>query len=189
MKQSLIPVAGVFVGLMLFAIGLPLILIAMISAAAAPTPPPAKTVLVLDLREGLTDQTAQTPLAALGGGGLSVMGVEETLRRAEKDDRVRGLLVRLPEGGVAPAAADELRLAFKRFRAAGKPIIAHSQGLYPQGVVTSTYELAAASGDVWMQPASSFQVTGLASQDLFFKRFFDRYGITADYQQRYEYKN
>jgi protease-4 len=189
MKQFFITVAGVFVGLMLFMVVLPFGLIAMVASASQPTPPPARTVLVLDLRSGLADQDAQTPFASLGGGGLSVMGIEETLRRAEKDDRVKGLFVRLPDGGIEPAAADELRLAFKRFRAAGKPILAHSQGLYPGGVVTSTYELAAATGDVWMQPASSFQVTGIASEDIFFKRFFDRYGVTADYQQRYEYKN
>jgi len=56
-------------------------------------------------------------------------------------------------------------------------------------MVVSTYELAASSGDLWMQPASSFQVTGLARQDIFFKRLFDQHGVVADYQQRYEYKN
>jgi len=189
MKQFLVTVAGVLVGLMLFVAIAPFALLAVVSSAARPTPPPARTVLVLDLREGLSDQDPHTPFAALGGAGLSVMGVQDTLRRAERDDRVKGLLVRLPEGGLAPAAADELRLAFQRFRAKGKPILAHSQGFYPSGVVTSTYELAAASGDIWMQPASSFQVTGVASEDMFFKRFFDRYGVQADFQQRYEYKN
>lgn len=189
MKHFLVTVAGVFAGLILFAIFIPFALIGMVATAARPTPPPARSVLVLDLREGISDQDPHTPFASLGSSGLSVMGVEETLRRAEKDDRVKGLLVRLPEGGVPPAAADELRLAFQHFRAKGKTILAHSQGLYPGGMVTSTYELAAASGDIWMQPASSFQVTGVASEDIFFKRAFDRYGVTADYQQRYEYKN
>ncbi|HEY5288929.1 MAG TPA: signal peptide peptidase SppA, partial [Caulobacteraceae bacterium] len=90
--------------------------------------------------------------------------------------------------GMSPAAADELRLAFKRFRAAGKPILAYSQGLYAQGQVASTYELAASSGNIWMQPASSFQATGVARQDLFFKRLFDQHGVVADFQQRSEYK-
>jgi protease IV len=40
-----------------------------------------------------------------------------------------------------------------------------------------------------MQPGASFQVTGIANEDLFFKRAFDKYGIKADYEQRYEYKN
>ena len=189
MKQFFITIAGVFVGLMLFAIGLPLMLITLAAAAAKPEVTPARAVLVLDLRDGLTDQAPQNPFAFFRGKGLSVMGVEETLKQAQRDDKVRGLFVRLPEGGMAPAAADELRDSFKRFRAAGKPILVHSQGLYADGMVTSTYELAAASGDVWMQPASSFQAVGIAGQDVFFKRFFDRYGVIADFQQRYEYKN
>ncbi|HWA62689.1 MAG TPA: signal peptide peptidase SppA [Caulobacteraceae bacterium] len=189
MKQFLTTVAGVFVGLLLFAFVMPFFLIGLIASASRPAPTPANTVLSLDLRAGMTDQQPQAPFPGLSGKTLSVIGIEETLRRAEQDPKVKGLFVRLPEGGMAPAAADELRLAFKRFRAAGKPILVHSQGVYPSGVVTATYELAAASGDVWMQPASSFQVTGLASTDIFFKRFFDKYGVTPDYQQRYEYKN
>jgi protease-4 len=189
MKQFLITVAGVFFALALFFVGVPILLIGWAAASARPAPLADHTVLVLDLRGGLTDQTAPNPFAALSGRAGSVLGIEETLRAAEKDDHVRGLLVRLPEGGMAPAAADELRLAFKHFRASGKPIIVHGQGLYADAMVVSTYELAAASGEIWMQPASNFQVTGLARQDIFFKRFFDAHAIKPDYQQRYEYKN
>src|SRR3546814_14236087 len=49
--------------------------------------------------------------------------------------------------------------------------------------------LGASADQLWMQPGSSFQVTGLANEDIFFKRFFDKYGVKADYEQRYEYKN
>jgi protease-4 len=117
------------------------------------------------------------------------MSIVETLHRAESDDRVKGLFIRLPEGGIEPAAADELRLAIHRLRKAGKTVVAHSQGLYPSGVVTATYMLGAAADELWMQPASSFQVTGLANEDIFLKRFFDKYGVKADYEQRYQFKN
>jgi protease IV len=189
MKQFLLTVAGVFFGLLLFVIVVPVALIAVAVNGSRPAPLPAHAVLSLDLRGGLSDQDAQDGLAIFGGRGLSVMGVEETLRRAAADSNVGGLFVRLPEGGMTPAAADELRLAFQRFRAAGKPILAYSQGLYPQGVVTSTYELGAASGDLWMQPSASFQAVGLAQEDIFFKGLFDKYGVVPDYQQRYQYKN
>ncbi len=118
------------------------------------------------------------------------MSVIETMRRAETDDKVKAIFVRLPEGGIAPATADELRLAFKHFRSVGKkPIYSHSQGLYPSGMVTSTYMLGAASTEFWMQPDSSFQAVGISSEAMFFKRFFDKYGVKAEYEQRYEYKN
>jgi protease-4 len=189
MKQFLLTIAGVFVGLMLFVVVVPVALIAIAVGASRPAPLPARSVLTLDLRGGLTDQEPQDGLPFLNVGGLSVMGVEETLRHAAADSQVGGVLVRLPETGVSPAVADELRLAFQAFRASGKPMLAFSQGIYPEGVATATYELGAASGDLWMQPSATFQATGLAQEDLFLKRFFDKYGVVPNYQQRYQYKN
>jgi protease-4 len=189
MKQFLITAAGVFAGLLIFMIGVPFVLISMLASAAGPAPLPSKAVLELDLRDPLTDQSPQNALAGFARRGHSAMSILEGLRRAEKDDRVKAVLVRLPEGGVEPGLADELRLGIKHFRASGKPIVAHSQGLYPSGFVTATYMMGAAADELWMQPGASFQVTGLANEDLFFKRAFDKYGVHADYEQRYEYKN
>ena len=189
MKQFLITMAGVFAGLLIFMIGVPLVLVSLALGAAAPAPLPAASVLVLDLRDPLTDQDPSSPLFGLGGGSNSVMSIISTLRRAERDDAVKGLFVRLPEGGVEPGMADEIRLAFKHFRASGKPIYAHSQGIYPGGFVTATYMLAAASDQFWIQPGASLQVTGVATEDLFFKRLFDKYGVVPQYEQRKEYKN
>ncbi|MDB5467431.1 MAG: sppA [Phenylobacterium sp.] len=189
MKQFLITAAGVFAGLMIFLIGVPFVLISMVASAAGPAPLPARAVLELDLRDPLTDQSPQNPLAGIGRRSASVMSIIEALRHAESDDHVKGVLVRLPEGGIEPGIADELRLAIKHFRATGKPVFAHSQGLYPSGMITATYMVGASADQMWMQPGSSFQVTGLANEDLFLKRFFDNYGVKADYEQRYEYKN
>jgi len=189
MKQFLITAAGVFAGLLVFLIGVPFVLISMALSATAAAPVPSVSVLTLDLRDPLTDQAPHNPLFGLGRNSASVMSIISTLRRAETDGRVKGVFVRLPEGGIEPGMADEIRLAFKHFRASGKPIYAHSQGIYPSGVVTTTYMLGAASDQLWMQPGASLQVTGAATEDLFFKRFFDKYGIAPQYEQRYEYKN
>lgn len=190
MKQFLLTMAGVFAGLTLFLVGVPFLLIVIAAGAAQPAALPSHAVLELDLREDLTDQDPQNPLAMFSGGGLSVISVVETLRHAETDDRVKAVFVRMPEGGIPPAAADELRQAFRRFQAVGKkPIWAHSQGLYPSGIVTSTYMLGASASEFWMQPASSFQATGLTVEDIFLKRAFDKYGVEADFEQRHEYKN
>jgi protease-4 len=189
MKQFMITVAGVFAGLALFFVGLPILVIAIFAGSAKPSGPPARAVLSLDLRKTMSDQGAQSPLAALSGGSQSVLEIIQALHRAETDDRIKGLLVRLPEGGVSPASADELRLALKAFRKAGKPVYAHSQGIYPSGASVSAYMLGAASEQFWMQPGASLQSVGMASDDVFLKRAFDKYGVKADYEQRYEYKN
>ncbi|MHB8285801.1 MAG: signal peptide peptidase SppA [Caulobacteraceae bacterium] len=189
MKQFLITIAGVFSALLLFFVGLPLLFVAIIASAAKPAPAPAHAVLTLDLREKLPDQSGSSPFAFLGARSTSVLSVVETLGRAVRDPAVGGLLIRLPEEGMPPAQADEIRIGLAAFRASGKPVIAHSQGIYPSGISTSTYMLGATSGDFWMQPESALQSTGVTSEDTFYKRFFDKYGIKADFQQRYEYKN
>jgi len=99
MKQFLITAAGVFAGLMLFLVGIPVLLIGMAASSSGGEVAPDQTVLNLDLRQNLTDQDSGNPLSALGGGSLSVMSIISTLRHAETDDRVKALLIRLPEGG------------------------------------------------------------------------------------------
>ena len=189
MKQFLLTAAGVFAALILFFVGLPLVLVVGLIASSKPAATPARAVLSLDLRQSLPDQAPDNPFAFVTGRKLSVLSVAQGLRDAAADDDVKALLIRLPEGGMAPAAADEIRAAVLAFRAAGKPVIAHSQGLYPSGVPVATYMLGAASGGgFWMQPQASLQATGAASETMFYKRFFDKYGIKADYQQRYQYK-
>jgi protease IV len=188
MKQFLITAAGVFAGLMIFLVGVPFVLLTLAVSAAGPAPVPAHTVLELDLREPMSDQGPHNPLFGLTGDRLSVMSIVEALRRAEKDDKIEGLLLRLPEDGLEPGMADEIRLAVRRFRAAGKPVAAHSQGLYPAGVATASYMVGAATGEIWMQPGASLQATGLATEEIFFKRLFDKYGVTPQFEQRKEFK-
>lgn len=189
MKQFFLTVLGVFTGLVLFLVVVPIVLISAAAASASKPTTPANAVLELDLREGLTDQASSNPFAVFSGSGLSVMKIVDTLAQAEKDDHIKVLLVRLPEGGVTPASADEVRQAIRRFRASGKVVIAHSQGFQPVGTVISSYMVGAAASELWMQNTSSFQVSGFSSDEMFLGRAFDKYGVRADFEQRYEYKN
>ena len=190
MKQFLLTMAGVFAGLALFFVGVPFLILSLLAGAVHAPVTPANTVLSLDLRKELSVQDSPNPLAALTGRSLAVTSVAQALHRAEGDSRSRRCLRAAAGSRHQPGQRpDELRLAFKRFRAANKPIIAHSQGLYPSGVITSTYMLGAAADELWMQPGAPFQAAGLANQDIFFKRLFDKYGVKADFEQRYEYKD
>ncbi len=192
MKQFFVTVAAVFVGLLLF-MALPLLMFTgwLTSAVlqGGSDGPSGPVVVELDLRQGVTDQDPQNPFALFSDGGLSVMRVVETLDRAEDDDNVRALFVRLPEGGITPAAADEIRQAIRRFRRTGKPVIAHSQGMLPAGAVVSSYMIGASASEFWLQGNASLQAAGLATEEIFFARAFERYGINPQFEQRYEYKN
>ena len=189
MKQFFLTVLGVFTGLILFVVVLPIVLIVAAAASSSEPATPANAVLELDLREGLTDQVSNNPFAAFGGSGLSVVGIVDTLAQAEKDTHVKVLLVRLPEAGLAPAAADEIRQAVRRFRVSGKPVIAHSQGFQPVGTVISSYMVGASASELWMQNTANFQATGFSADSVFLGRAFEKYGVRPEFEQRYEYKN
>jgi protease-4 len=190
MKQFFLTVLGVFAGMFLFLVVVPFIFITIaISSASSKEPTPRNTVLELDLREGVTDQAPNNPFAVFGGSGLSTLQIVDTLAQAEDDNRVKVLLLRLPEAGITPAAADEIRQAIRRFRASGKVVIAHSQGFMPVGTTVSSYMIGASASELWMQNTASFQLAGFSADGIFLGRAFDKYGVNAQFEQRYEYKN
>ena len=189
MKQFFLTVLGVFTGLILFLVIVPVVLIGMAAASSSRPATPTNAVLELDLREGISDQAPTNPFAVFGGSGLSVMSIVDTLAQAEKDNHIKVLLVRLPEAGLTPASADEIRQAIRRFRASGKTVIAHSQGFQPVGTVISSYMVGASASELWLQNTASFQVAGFAADEIFLGRAFEKYGVRADFEQRYEYKN
>jgi protease-4 len=188
MKQFFITLAAVVTALVLIFVALPIGLVTWVVAASKPKVPNA-VVLSLDLRQKMTDQSQNSPLSFITGSGLSTLDVVTTLHHAADDAKVKGVFIRLPEGGMSPSAAEEIRNAIVYVRRANKPVIAHSQGLYPDTMVVASYMLGASSGNLWMQPHSSFQVTGISTSTMFLKRAFDKYGIKAEYEQRYEFKN
>lgn len=193
MKQFFLTMAGVFAGLLLFFIISMVIVFGMIgaaiSSASSTEAAGANTVLELDLRDGVTDQAPNNPFAVFGGSGLSTLQIVDTLAQAEDDDRVKALLIRLPEAGITPAAADEIRQAIRRFRASGKVVLAHSQGFQPVGATISSYMIGASASELWMQNTASFQLAGFSADSIFLGRAFDKYGVNAEFEQRYEYKN
>lgn len=184
MKQFLFTIAGVFIGLLLFFVILPIIFIA--SAGSSKPSTPSNAVLVLDLREELKDQAPQSPFASLSGG-VSIIDVVRKLEAAETDSHIKGVLVRAPEMGMAPAHAEEIRQALLDFKQSGKFVVAHAQGFeYP---TLSNYVAISASDDIWLQNGTDFSATGLVSETTFLGGLFEKFGINAQFEQFYEYKN
>ena len=116
MKQFFLTVLGVFTGLILFVVVIPVVLLTVAVASSSKPTTPATTVLELDLRGGVSDQPSSNPFAAFGSSGLALTDVVDGLHQAQSDSSVKALLIRLPESGMTPATADELRQAIHRFR-------------------------------------------------------------------------
>lgn len=187
MKQFLITVAGVLVGLVLFLFIGPFLLISMIAASAGSQPAhPSRMVLALDLREDMMDQRPTNPFASIGGE-QALLDVLSRIDSARTDNAVQGLYVRANTNGMPAAQAEELRAALAAFRQSGKFVVAHFQ---TDGVRMSMpgYMAVADSDEVWLQETSEFQPMGLSAEVMFLAGTLQRYHMQAQFETREDYK-
>ncbi|QGZ94695.1 signal peptide peptidase SppA [Terricaulis silvestris] len=187
MKQFLITVGGVLVGLVVFLFLMPFLIIGMITASASPPPQPARMVLQLDLREAMTDQQPTNAFAAFGGE-QALLDVLGRIDAARTDNAVQGIFIRSNTGGMPASQAEEIRTAIAAFRQTGKFVIAHVQN---DGVRMSMpgYLAVADADEVWLQESSEFMPMGLSAEVTFFAGTLQRYHMLAQFETREDYKN
>ena len=188
MKQFLITVGGVLVGLLLFLFIGPIVLFSMIAASVGSGPPqPSHMVLALDLREEMSDQRSPNPFAALGDDSSALLDVLGRIDAARQDNRVEGIFIRANTGGLAASQAEELRAALAAFRQSGKFVVAHIQN---DGVRMGMpgYTAVADADEVWLQESSEFMPMGLSAEVTFFADTLQRYHMQAQFETREDYK-
>ena len=147
---------------------------------------PKNTVLAIDARGGFTD--APVP-SVFGQAPMSFIDIIFALKSATDDPRVKGILLRVGEGGIAGAHAQELKQAFEAFRAKGEGRFLIAQAGSFQGPGIGQFYLAGLADEIWLQPTSEMNAVGMLSQTVFLRGLFDKVEARADIGQRYEYKN
>jgi len=187
MRQFLITVLGVIVGLGICFFLFFILLFGMAAAVGSTSKPTvaANTVLSLDLRGGLRDHSAGDTL--LGPTPLSVVDIVQTLNAAKSDTKIKGILIRANGFGMAPASAEEVRLAIKDFQSSGKFVVAHSQGF--EGTSFMAYHSVSAADEIWQQDTTGFAVSGIRSETPFYGGIAEKYDAKVQMEQFYEYKN
>lgn len=187
MKQFLITVGGVLVGLLIFIFVLPVVLIGMIASSAGHREAqPSHMVLSLDLRQPMSDQSSPNPFASLSGES-SLLSTLQRIDAAANDRAVEGLYIRANTQGMSAAQAEEIRTALANFRHAGKFVVAHLQN---DGVRMSMpgFMAVADADEVWLQGASEFMPMGLSAEQTFFADTLQRYHMQAQFETRETYK-
>lgn len=148
-------------------------------------------LLELDLTPGLVEDPLVDPLERLlARRKTAVATIGERLAEAGADSRVRALVVKLAGPLLGYAPAQELREALGAFRAGGKPAIAWAEtfgDLGPGG--NSSYYLATACDEIWLQPSGVVGLSGVALEATFVRGALDKAGVEPQVAQRHEYKN
>jgi protease-4 len=158
---------------------------------------PEKAVLALDLSIPISDKPARRSLqdvmqqGALGEDikeAIPLRTVLDSIESASNDDRIVGLYLtgQVPNVGYDSgwAALKEVRESLARFQESGKPIIA-----FESAYNEANYFVASLADHLYMNPFGTFEFNGLATQVMFFKNAFDKYGIDVQVTRVGKYKS
>ena len=120
----------------------------------------------------------------LRGRSLDMSQIRTSLKYAARDDRIKGVVLRIGLLRTGFAKMSELQQIIANFRLSGKKILAHlDYGL------TRDYYLATACDSIYVTPGGNLFLTGMAAEITFYKGLFAKIGVEADFEHVGEYKN
>ena len=140
------------------------------------------SVLVIDFAEDITDAPAANPFGSIDFNTftihkqLSLAQVLRSIEAAKKDDRIKGIYLRLNGSGSADIAAiEEMRTAIEAFKQSGKFVVSYNEG-YDQ----RDYYLASVADKIYLQPEGGMNWRGLSSTLIFYTGLFEKLDISVD---------
>ena len=146
---------------------------------------PRDAMLVLRVGGDLNEVAPADVVGYLRGvRAPTVRSIVEDLRKAKVDPRVKSVLLK-PTGFQSPfwGKVQEIRDAVLDFKQSGKPIYA-----YLEYAGDREYYLATAADKVFLMPATSLDLQGVATYELFLRGTFDKIGAVPDLHHIGEYK-
>ena len=184
-KVFFITILGVVIGLFVFLFLLITLFISLAAFGSGDEEFGEPVVLEIDLRSPLLDSPVAPTL--FDDSPASVVQIVRALESAKTDDTVKGIFIRGESIGMAPASAEELRLALLNFRESEKFVVTHAQGLNSTSIIP--YHAISASDEIWLQASTSIATSGLYSQSEFFGGVFEKVDAEPQFFRHGDYKN
>ena len=120
------------------------------------------SVLYLDFSKGLVDKASDNPFETFdlnsfeSNKKMSLMQVLNNLKKAKKDDNIKGAYLDLKGVSMNLANMDEIRSGLEDFKSSGKWIIA-----YGQDIGQGTYYLSSVADQIYVYPEGGVEFNGL----------------------------
>lgn len=121
---------------------------------------------------------------ALGDMPESFLSLTKRLRKAVKDEEVKGVVLLSGDGSVGPAQMQELHQLLGELKKADKKVYAHADWLD-----TQRYTLLSAADHLSVTPTGHLFVTGLYGEQLYLRGLFDKIGVKPDFLTCGAYKS
>ena len=137
---------------------------------------PKNSVLRIKLQGEIVDRAGEgSPMDFLNYGEDFTIGLDQALdalKKAAKNDRVKGIYLEAGSLGAYPAALQELRRALVEFKESGKWIVA-----YGDSYSRAAYYLCSVADEVFLNPIGSIDWSGMSSQPIFFTGLMKKIGV------------
>ena len=143
---------------------------------------PQRAYLKIDL-SGPIAETAPTRFPGMSGSALSIHDLWYNLERAARDERIKGVVLRVQYLETGFAKIEEIGRLLKRFSASKKPVAAF---IVDGGL--KEYYLASFADKVIMFKGGALSVNGIAAEAIFLKNTLSKLGVQADIVHIGDYK-
>lgn len=160
------------------------------AGSGTPTIPKSGGLSLSGASFGETTSDGDFDVMSLAMGGISkTIGIWEAVQAvnaAAEDPAIKFIYMNADEIDGGMAQLEELRQALARFRSGGKPIVAYTE--YP---TTGSYWLMSVADKVYMSANSGCgpQMTGVATQTIFYKDLLDKLGVNVQLIRHGKYKS
>ena len=133
------------------------------------------SVMVMKLQGTINEQGQEDVMGQITGNSFNQLGLNEILsaiKKAKNEDKIKGIY--LEPGALITdyATLQEIRKALEDFKKSGKWIIA-----YGDAMTQGCYYLASVANKLYINPEGSVDWHGLASQPMFLKDLYAKFGV------------
>lgn len=137
---------------------------------------PKNSVLRIKLQGEIVDRAGEgSPMDFLNYGEDFTIGLDQALdalKKAAKNDRVKGIYLEAGSLGAYPADLQELRRALVEFKESGKWIVA-----YGDSYSRAAYYLCSVADEVFLNPIGSIDWSGMSSNPIFYTGLMKKLGV------------
>lgn len=149
-----------------------------------------ESVLSLSLHGSYAEYADATGLESLVfGKNASLYHITRAIYEAAKDEKIKGIVVRIDSPSLGTAQLQEVRDALLAFRKTGKPSWCYADSFGESSSGTSLYYLATACEEIWLQPMGLVNLVGVNMQVPFAKQALEKLNVKPEIAQRKEYKS
>ena len=175
-KYVLATIVGIILTSIIFTVITIVSVAGMVASEGATSSVPKNAVLRFKLQGEVVDRAGEgSPFDIISQGEDFTIGLDQALdalKKAAKNDKVKGIYLEAGSFAAYPADLQELRRALVEFKETGKWIVA-----YGDNYSRAAYYLCSVADEVYLNPIGSIDWSGMSSQPIFYTGLMKKLGV------------